>query len=188
MIELTENCNKIRNRRDLSETENARPIVRRAFYECPSVIIPFRCYSASTTNHVLDTTENCLESLETNAHSIVRSWTHHSALRFGVFRTVCLNLPAQPDEGSPRSVGRSSRLLQASLTWSVKYTHESERNMDYILLYILLPEHATTTTKSTKRRWWLRERRPGERARKASPRAFTLCFELLYIAERVEQM
>lgn len=133
MIELTENCNKIRNRRDLSETENARPIVRRAFYECPSVIIPFRCYSASTTNHVLDTTENCLESLETNAHSIVRSWTHHSALRFGVFRTVCLNLPAQPDEGSPRSVGRRdfSKLLlpgrsnthtRASGIWTTYYS------------------------------------------------------------------
>lgn len=84
------------------------------FMNVSSVIIPFRCYSASTTNHVLDTTENCLESLETNrfVRSLDRGCSSVRRLSY------CLDLPAQPDEGSPRS----SRLLQAALTWSETHT------------------------------------------------------------------
>lgn len=112
-VDVTRNWNK--NPRaicDLSEPETARPIVRDELFMNVLRLL-LRCYNSDPVlqykyRQVLDTTENCLKSLETNrfAHSIVGRWTHtdrlvSSASSSAAFGQSCCGLFAERSSERP---------------------------------------------------------------------------------------
>lgn len=141
-VDVTRNWNK--NPRaicDLSEPETARPIVRDELFMNVLRLL-LRCYNSDPVlqykyRQVLDTTENCLKSLETNrfAHSIVGRWTHtdrlvSSASSSAAFGQSCCGLFAE------RSSERAS--LPACIHLYSRGQTIARGNIVYILQFIYM--------------------------------------------------
>lgn len=166
-------CNKIRNRRDLSETENARPIVRRAFYEC------LQCYYSvpmlQCKYHQPRTGYHWKLSWKfrnKQIRSLTRSWLLFGSASFVLSRLTC------PTRRRLASVVATS----PSCSYLVRNTHESGIWTTYYSIYYYL---SMRLQQQPARSEGGGSERANERARKASPHSPS---KLLYIAYRVEKM